>query len=249
MPTIDLGPCECCGDDPVGVGLCPAFCDVVATVNGLTVNKENFSVSVTEANGTERFLFHAGRRSGTSYTAGVPVTGTSPRSTVATSGGRADLDQEGPACVTGRLHTGANAAQVIAEGRAEIIYSNTRVRRTGNRTTSISPGYIFYRETRREDFRPNWSAAWAWDWDSDGGLLVKGVGVGGRDADGNVVETFPTLDLAVVDLRMPLACLPDGDCQQLSPGEPTPYPWAWDCDCCGQSVTDEGCGPCDNPLP
>lgn len=247
MPTVDLGPCACCGDNGGGggVGLCPVFCDVVASVNGLTVNKANFSVVASDGNGTNRTLFHAGVQGGNTFVPGVPVTSTSPRSTVATPGGRTDLDPEGPACVTGRLFTGANAAQIIAEGSAEVIYSNTRARRR----TPRPPGYIFYREVRVEDFRPNWLAVWAWDWDSDSGLLVKEISVGGFDSEGNVVETFPTLDLAVVDPRMPLACLPDGDCQQLSPGEPTPYPWAWDCDCCGQSVTDEGCGPCDNPLP
>lgn len=244
MPTVDLGPCDCCGDD-TGGSFCPVFCDVVASVNGLTVNKANFSVSVSEANGTSRTLFHARQQGGNTYNAVTPWSGTTTRVNSIRLSTFTDLDPNGPACVTDQLYTGANAAQLIADGDAVIVYSNTRARR---RTAPFSDRYIFYRELRLVDFRPNWSAVWAWDWDSDGGLLVKEISVGGFDASGNVVQTFPTLNLTI-DPRMPLACLPDGTCQELSPGELTAHPTAWNCDCCGQTTADEGCGECDNPLP
>jgi hypothetical protein len=241
MPTVDLGPCECCGGGGGGGGLCPVFCDVVASVNGLTVNKTNFFVSVSEANGTIRSLQHAEQQGGTSYFAVPPWNTTPPRMSLVRSI-QPDLDPNGPFCAT--LLTGDNAAQLIAEGDASIVYSNTRARKV----TASKHRFILYREIRTVDFRPNWSAVWAWDWDSDGGLLVNEFLAGGFDSGGNVVETFPTLDLTI-ETKMPLACLPDGTCQELSPGESTAHPTAWNCDCCGQSTADEGCGECDNPLP
>jgi len=240
-PTYNLGPCNCCSAP--GSSFCPVFCDIVATVNGLTVDIVNFQAVVTDADGVTRQLFFASQ-GGVSYFPDSPPANLVTRAEALLSSGITDNDPDGPACVTEFLHTGPNAAQLIANEPSSIIYSSTRAR---PRNSIKQDGFIVYFERNFETLQPNWAAIWPWDWDSDGGVLFTGS-VGGTDSDGNAVETLPTLELTV-DARMPLACLPDDTCQELSPGEVTSYPVAWNCDCCGQSVSDPGCGQCDNPLP